>query len=177
KGFFVSSNSPNFMTTLDIQVNSNGTLQQTTDGISHTTPAKVVAERQFNAQRTSFGMKAGAASASTQSKMANNDSTVTLTNDGLVRDLSRKLTYKLGSTLQKNVSLVNAQGNQFVGVGKNPPTPELTQSWINNKGDNVVLTQEGAQTRALTQKDQYRADKITNSRSANMQPTNSPEAE
>ncbi|HDL7826305.1 TPA: hypothetical protein PXP39_004240 [Yersinia enterocolitica] len=86
--------------------------------------------------------------------MANNDSTVTLTNGGLVRDLSHKLAYKLGSTLQKNVSLVNAQGNKFVGVGKNPPIPELTQS--NNKGDNVVLTQEGAQTRA---------------------PTNSPEAE
>ncbi|HDL7751976.1 TPA: hypothetical protein PXP51_004440, partial [Yersinia enterocolitica] len=141
------------------------------------TPAKVVAERQLNAQGTSLGMKAGAASASTQSEMANNDSTVTLTNDGLVRDLSRKLAYKLGSTLPKNISSVNAQGNQFVGVGKNPPIPERTQSWLNNKGDNVVLTQEGAQTRALTQKDQYRVDKITHSQPANMQPTNSPEAE
>ncbi|MBX9498632.1 hypothetical protein J8Z86_21565, partial [Yersinia enterocolitica] len=106
------------------------------------------------AQETSFGIKAGAASASTQSKMANNDSTVTLTNGGLVRDLSRKLADEQGNAQQKQPTSLNSFGNKFVGFGKKPPIPELTQS--NNKGDNVVLTQEGAQTRA---------------------PTNSPEAE
>ncbi|WP_392433380.1 hypothetical protein ACF3VQ_03235 [Yersinia sp. HM-2024] len=108
---------------------------------------------------------------STQSGLANNDSTVILTQQGAqTRDLSNKLAYRLGGTQPNNSSSVNAQGNQFVGFGKNSTGP--TQSWINNKGANVVLTQEGAQTRSLTEKDQYRADKFTNSRS----PINSSEA-
>lgn len=166
----VPGQKPNFITTLDLQVNSEGTLQQT-DETYRATPAKIVAEKQLNAQGTSFGMKVGATSVSTQSGLANNDSTVILTQQGAqTRDLSNKLAYRLGGTQPNNSSSVNAQGNQFVGFGKNSTGP--TQSWINNKGANVVLTQEGAQTRSLTEKDQYRADKFTNSRS----PINSSEA-
>lgn len=169
----VPGKEPNFMTTLDIQVNSDGTLQQTADDTYRATPAKVVAEKHLNAQGTSFGMKVEAASASTQSGLANNDSVVTLTQQGAqTRELSSKLAYRLGGSQPKSSTSVNAQGNQFVGVGKNPSIPELTQSWINNKGANVVLTQEGAQTRVLTEKDRYRADKFTNSQ----QPNNPSEA-
>ncbi|WP_227719341.1 hypothetical protein [Yersinia proxima] len=169
----VPGKEPNFMTTLDIQVNSDGTLQQTADDTYRATPAKVVAEKHLNAQGTSFGMKVEAASASTQSGLANHDSVVTLTQQGAqTRELSSKLAYRLGGSQPKSSTSVNAQGNQFVGVGKNPSIPELTQSWINNKGANVVLTQEGAQTRVLTEKDRYRTDKFTNSQ----QPNNPSEA-
>lgn len=94
-------------------------------------------------------------------------SDVITTSGGQTRDLAGKKRYQLGDSSQKNVSSVNAFGNQFVGVGKNTPIPELTQSWSNNKGANVVLTQEGAGTRGLTEKDRYRAGKFTNSSSPN----------
>ncbi|CNL58298.1 Serine rich protein [Yersinia aldovae] len=234
----VPVNKPNFITTLDIQVNSDGTLQQTADGIYHTVPAMVEAESQLNkdtakpnpattaasdatkiqqnvppvsykvdlnvpAKKTNFittldielnsnttanhadGINpVVSATKVTADKRVNpwgaelstnkpapsklyTSSDVITTSGGQTRDLAGKKRYQLGDSSQKNVSSVNAFGNQFVGVGKNTPIPELTQSWSNNKGANVVLTQEGAGTRGLTEKDRYRAGKFTNSSSPN----------
>ncbi|HHA0034243.1 TPA: hypothetical protein ACOEXB_000898 [Yersinia enterocolitica] len=172
----VPGKKPNFITTLDIQVNSDGTLQQTTDDIYHATPAKVVAEKHLNAQGTSFGMKVGATSASTQSGVANNDSAVILTQQGAqTRDLSKQLAYKLGDTQPKSSSAVNAQGNQFVGFGGN--SSAATQSWLANNDAQVTLTERGAQTRDLSQKTSYRnsdTNAVNAGRSqSNKQPTES----
>ena len=80
---------------------------------------------------------------------------MTLTQKGAqTRDLSQQSTYRLGGTQQKGPSSLTAQGNQFVGFGKNASVP--TQSWSGNKDSNVTLTQKGAQTRDLSQKEDYR---------------------
>ncbi|HHL2560642.1 TPA: hypothetical protein ACQ31I_002551 [Yersinia enterocolitica] len=148
---------------IDLQVNSDGTLQPT-DETYRATPAQVVVEKQLNAQGTAFGTNG-----SVQSQLHTSADVIT-TSGGQVNDLAGKRRYQLGDAQQKSSSSVNAQGNQFVGFGKNSTAP--TQSWINNKGANVVLTQEGASTRSITDKDQYRTDKLTNSQ----QSTNPTEA-
>ncbi|PNM19877.1 hypothetical protein A6J65_014125 [Yersinia enterocolitica] len=90
-----------------------------------------------------------------KSFLANKDAAVTLTQKGAqTRDLSQQSTYRLGGTQQKGPSSLTAQGNQFVGFGKNASVP--TQSWSGNKDSNVTLTQKGAQTRDLSQKEDYR---------------------
>ncbi|HDL6511394.1 TPA: hypothetical protein PXI76_003757 [Yersinia enterocolitica] len=90
-----------------------------------------------------------------KSFLANKDAAVILTQKGAqTRDLSQQSTYRLGGTQQKGPSSLTAQGNQFVGFGKNASVP--TQSWSGNKDSNVTLTQKGAQTRDLSQKEDYR---------------------
>ncbi|WP_174847849.1 hypothetical protein [Yersinia artesiana] len=150
----IPGKTPNFISTLDLQVNSDGTLQPT-DETYRAIPAQVVVEKQLNAQGTAFGTNG-----SVQSQLHTSADVIT-TSGGQVNDLAGKRRYQLGDAQQKSSSSVNAQGNQFVGFGKNSTAP--TQSWINNKGANVVLTQEGAQTRSITEKDQYRTDKLTKS--------------
>ncbi|CNH96038.1 Serine rich protein [Yersinia aldovae] len=166
----VPAKKPNFITTLDIQLNSNTAANQA-DGINPVVSAtKVTADKRVNPWGTELGTYKPA-----PSKLYTSSDVIT-TSGGQTRDLAGKKRYQLGGPPQKNISSVNAFGNQFVGVGKNTPIPELTQSWIINKPDNVVLTQGGAGTLALTEKDQYRAGKFTNSSLPNKQSINPQEA-
>lgn len=113
-----------------------------------------------NAQGNQFVGFGKSTSAPTQSFSATNDAQVTLTRQGAqTRDLSKQLAYKLGDTQQKSSSAVNAQGNQFTGVGGASSAP--TQSWLTNNDAQVTLTERGAQTRDLSQKASYR-DSDTN---------------
>lgn len=139
----------NYITTLDIQVNADET-SPPADGLYRTVSAKVVAERHLNAQGSLLGTSGPIQSSITAAPK------VTLTRGGQVRDLSQKQNDERGGSQQKSPSSVNTQGTFFAGLGENTSELLLAKSFLANKDAAVTLTQKGAQTRDLSQKEDYR---------------------
>ncbi|CRY18529.1 hypothetical protein [Yersinia enterocolitica] len=115
-----------------------------------------------NTQGTSFA-GLGENTVELQQAKPNNAQMTLAQQDARAHDLSKQLTYRLGGSQQKDtavqqksLSSLIAQGNPFARVGNNASVP--TQSWLDsyNRNPIVTLTERGALTRDLSQKEDYR---------------------
>ncbi|HDL7750676.1 TPA: hypothetical protein PXP51_003067, partial [Yersinia enterocolitica] len=88
-----------------------------TDNLKHATATNTKADKSLNSAGTLYATTGPAPSSLGQ------NSTVTLTNDGQVRDLSRKQADGLGGMQHKQSTSLNNFGNQFIGFGKQNPAP------------------------------------------------------
>ncbi|HDL7896008.1 TPA: hypothetical protein PXP59_003914, partial [Yersinia enterocolitica] len=93
----------------------SGSVPSLTDNLKRATATDTKVHKSLNSAGTLYGTKGAAPSWFGQ------NSTVTLTNGGLVRDLSRKLADEQGNAQQKQPTSLNSFGNKFVGFGKQNP--------------------------------------------------------